>query len=131
MQKLALVARLLLGLMFTVFGLNGLMMAFTGNGFIPMPPQPAIMVTIMGGFMAAKYLLPLVFICQFLAGIFFLSGFFVNAALVLLGPVLVNILGIHLAVEPTGLPMAIVILVLYVIVLSSRWKNFRPLLNAK
>lgn len=131
MQKLALVARLLLGLMFTIFGLNGLLMSFTGHGFIPMPPQPEVMVTIMGGFTAAKYLLPLVFICQFLSGIFFLSGFFVNAALVLLGPVLVNILGIHLAVEPSGLPMAVVVLVLYVIVLASRWKYFRPLLNVK
>ena len=103
-QKVALVARILLGVMFTIFGLNGLMMTFTGNGFIPMPPQPEIMVTIMTGFMATQYMMKLVFICQFLAGIFMLSGFFVNAALVLLAPIIVNILGIHLFAEPTGNP---------------------------
>jgi putative oxidoreductase len=128
-QKVALVARILLGVMFTIFGLNGLMMTFTGSGFIPMPPQPEIMVTIMTGFMATQYMMKLVFVCQFLAGIFMLSGFFVNAALVLLAPIIVNILGIHLFVEPTGLPMAIVVLILYIIVLKSRWNYFRPLLD--
>lgn len=128
-QKLSLVARIILGLMFTIFGANGLMLTFTGSGFIPMPPQPEVMVTIMTGFMATQYMMKLVFICQFLVGIFMLSGFFVNAALVLLGPILVNILGIHLFVEPTGLPMAIIVLVLYLIVLKTRWNYFRPLLN--
>ncbi len=129
MQKVTLVSRVILGLMFTVFGLNGLMMVFTGQGFIPTPPQPEVMIIIMSGFMASKYMLPLVFICQFLGGIFLLSGFFVNAGLVLLGPIIVNIVGIHLAVEPTGLPMAIVVLVLYILVLVSRWSDFRSLLR--
>jgi len=128
-QKVALGARIILGLMFTIFGLNGLMMAFTGAGFIPMPPPPEVMITIMGGFMAMKYFLPLMFLCQFLGGITLLSGFFVNAGLVFLGPIIVNIVGVHLAVEPSGLPMAIVVLVLYLIVLKSRWAFFKPLLN--
>lgn len=129
MQKVFLAARVLLGLMFTIFGLNGLMMVFTGNGFIPNPQPPEVMVTIMAGFMAAKYFMPLVFICQFLGGVTLLSGFFVNAGLVFLGPVIVNIVGIHLAVEPTGLPMAIVVLLLYLIVLASRWSDFKQLLK--
>jgi len=131
MKKVALIARILLGLMFTVFGLNGLMMAFTGNGFMPMPPPPPTMVPIMTGFMAMKYMMPLVSICQFTSGVLLLSGFFVNAGLVLLGPIVVNILAIHLAVEPTGLPMAIAVVVLYLIVLFSRWNDFRPLLKMK
>ena len=109
LQKLTIGARIILGLMFTIFGLNGLLLTFTGSGFIPMPPQPEVMVTIMTGFMATKYMMKLVFICQFLSGLFFLSGFFVNTALVLLGPILVNILGIHLFVEPSGLPIAILV----------------------
>lgn len=129
MQKVFLGARIILGLMFTIFGLNGLMMAFTGSGFIPAPQPPEVMMTIMAGFVASKYMLPLVFICQFLGGITLLSGFFVNAGLVFLGPIIVNILAIHLAVEPTGLPMAIVVTVLYVLVLISRWSDFRVLLK--
>jgi hypothetical protein len=52
-SKLATVSRYLLGLMFTIFGLNGVMMAF-GSGFIPMPPPSPTMVTIMTGFMATE-----------------------------------------------------------------------------
>lgn len=131
MQKVSLVARIILGLMFTIFGTNGLMMAFTGNGFIPMPPPPPEMMTVMTGFMAMKYFLPLMFLCQFLGGITLLSGFFVNAGLVFLGPVILNILAIHLAIEPTGLPMAIVVSVLYVLVLIGRWNDFKALVKMK
>jgi hypothetical protein len=51
-QKVVLVARLLLGLMFLVFGANGLMMVLTGNGLIPMPPPSPEMGAVMGGFFA-------------------------------------------------------------------------------
>jgi putative oxidoreductase len=126
-SKIALVSRILLGLMFTVFGANGLMMVFTGAGFMPMPPQPAVMVTIMTGFAATGYLLGLMFILQFISGVFLLSGFFVNAAIVFLGPILVNILCIHIAVEHSGLPMAIVIWILYLVIIKSRWSDFKQL----
>lgn len=130
-QKVALAARLLLGLMFTVFGLNGVLLSFLGKGFIPMPPPEGVMATIMAGFMATGYILPLAFLCELLGGLALLSGLFVNAGIVLLGPVIVNILGIHLFAEPTGLPMAIVVVVLFVIVVKSRWQDFRALVRMK
>ncbi len=128
-SKIALASRYILGLMFTVFGANGLMMAFTGAGFIPMPPQAEPMITIMNGFMATGYLMTLVFICQFLGGIFLLSGFFVNAAIVLLGPVITNIVLIHVFAERAGLPMAIFVAVLFVILVKSRWSDFHQLVR--
>lgn len=130
-QKIALAARLLLGLMFTVFGLNGVLLSFLGKGFIPMPPPEGVMATIMAGFMATGYILPLAFLCELLGGLTLLSGFYVNAGIVFLGPVIVNILGIHLFAEPTGLPMAIVVVVLFVIVVKSRWADFKPMLKMK
>lgn len=130
-QKVALAARLLLGLMFTVFGLNGVLLSFLGKGFIPMPPPEGVMATIMAGFMATGYILPLAFLCELLGGLALLSGLFVNVGIVLLGPVIVNILGIHLFAEPTGLPMAIVVVVLFVIAVKSRWQDFRALVRMK
>ena len=130
-QKVALAARLLLGLMFTVFGLNGVLLSFLGKGFIPMPPPEGVMATIMAGFMATGYILPLAFLCELLGGLALLSGLFINAGIVLLGPVIVNILGIHLFAEPTGLPMAIAVVVLFVIVVKSRWQDFRALVRMK
>lgn len=128
-SKIAMAARYILGLMFTVFGANGLMMAITGSGFIPMPPPAEPMITIMTGFMATGYLMTLVFICQFLGGIFLLSGFFINTAIVLLGPVIVNILCIHIFAERQGLPMAVFVVVLFVILVKSRWSDFHQLVR--
>ncbi|MBL7666331.1 MAG: hypothetical protein JNM93_14445 [Bacteriovoracaceae bacterium] len=128
--KVILGCRILLGLIFTVFGLNGLMMIFTGAGFIPMPPPSPEMGAIMGGFFSAKYLMPLVKLLQVVSGIMLLTNKYVNAALTFLGPIIVNILGIHLFVDLAGAPMAIFITVLWAILVCSRWNSFKPLLTA-
>lgn len=131
MNKVALVARILLGLVFLVFGANGLLMFTTGNGFIPAPPPPPEMATIMAGFMATKYLLILVKLLEVIGGALLLSNCYVNLALMLLGPIVVNILGIHLFAEHSGLPVAIGVTVCYLVILHSRWSAFRPLLSRK
>lgn len=128
-SKVALASRYLLGLMFTIFGLNGVMMAFTGQGFMPMPPPPPTMVTIMTGFMATGYLMAMVALLQTISGLLLLSGFYINAAIVFLGPIIVNIVLIHVFAEPTGLPMAIVVAILYVILVKSRWSDFSALVK--
>jgi putative oxidoreductase len=128
-SKIALVSRFILGLMFTIFGLNGVMMSFIGHGFIPMPPPPAVMQTIMAGFMATGYIMPLAMLLELIGGLLLLSGFFMNAAIVFLGPVIVNILGIHLFAEKSGLPMAIIVVILFVILIKSRWSDFKILIK--
>lgn len=128
-SKAATASRYILGLMFTIFGANGVMMAFVGHGFIPMPPLAPPMTTIMAGFLATGYIMTLAMFCEFIAGILLLSGFFINAAIVLLGPVIVNILGIHFFAEPSGIPMAVFTTVLFVILVSSRWSDFKVLVK--
>ena len=128
-SKVALGARLILGLMFTIFGLNGVMMGMMGHGFIPMPPPPPVMQTIMAGFMATGYLMTLAMSLELISGLLLLSGFFMNAAIVFLGPIIVNILCIHLFAEPSGLPMAIIVVILYIIIVKSRWADFKQLLK--
>ena len=127
-SKIAVVSRYLLGLMFTVFGLNGVLMAF-GHGFMPMPPPPPVMQTIMTGFMATGYLMTLVASLQFISGLLLLSGLYINAAIVFLGPIIVNILLIHIFVEPNGLITGIVVSVLYIILVKSRWLDFKQLVK--
>jgi uncharacterized membrane protein YphA (DoxX/SURF4 family) len=93
-RKLALAARLVLGLVFVVFGLNGLL------NFMPMPPMPPAAGSFMGALGATGYLFPLLGITQVLAGVLLLTGLFVPLALVLLAPVLVNIVAFHLFLAP-------------------------------
>lgn len=128
-SKFALAARLILGIMFTVFGTNGVMMAILGHGFIPMPPPPANMQIIMTGFAATGYLMALAMSLELISGLLLLSGFFLNAAIVFLGPIVVNILCIHLFAERSGLPMAIFVLILFIILVKSRWADFKHLLK--
>jgi DoxX len=126
--KVVLVSRILLGLIFFVFGLNGLLMFTVGKGFIPMPPPPEHMMAIMGGFMATKYMMPLVKLLEVAAGLMLLTNLWVNLALVILAPIVVNIVGIHLFVELSGLPMALFIVALMAVLFKARWAAFRPLL---
>lgn len=128
--KIACGARYILGIVFLVFGSNGLMLVTTGQGFLPMPEPSPEMATVMGGFVAMQYLLPLVKILEVVSALLLLSGKRVNLAIVLLGPVIVNILGIHLFVDLSGLPVAIGIAVLWGILLRSRWQHFRPLVTS-
>lgn len=128
-QKVTTASRYLLGIIFTVFGANGLMMIFTGSGFIPMPPPAPEMAVVMGGFFGTKYLMPLVKLIQVVSGLCLLSGKRMTLALTLLGPIVVNILGIHLFLDPAGLPIALVIFVLWGLLVKSRWNHFSPLVN--
>jgi len=64
-----------------------------------------------------------IFSVQVLGGVLLLVNRFVVLAVVLLGPVIVNILCFHALMAPEGLPLAIVVAVLWVI-LAVRYKQY-------
>jgi putative oxidoreductase len=129
--KIVLASRILLGLIFLVFGLNGLLLFTVGTGFIPMPPPSEAMMPVFTGFAATKYLMPLVKILEVLAGLMLLSGLYVNLALVFLAPIIVNIVGIHVVLEPSGAPMSIFITILFLVLFKSRYQDFKALFSKK
>ena len=131
MKVVVLIARILLGLMFTLAGLDGVLLAFAGKGFMPMPPPSEAMLAVMPGLMGLKYLFPLAKIIELVAGLMLLSNRYVNVAIIILTPVMLNILGINTFVDATGAPIAIVLSVLLLIVIWSRWSYFRPVVVAK
>ncbi len=83
------VARVLLGLPFVVFGLNGFLQ------FLPMQPMEGGAAAFMGGLAAAPYFFPLLKTTEIVAGLMLLSGRLVPLGLTLLAPILVNILAFH------------------------------------
>ncbi len=107
MNKIPLVVRVLLGLIFLASGLAGLL-----NLAPPPADMPENMKTFMAGMMATKYFFPLLKITEVVCGAMLISGFFVPLALVVLAPIVVNIFFTHLFMEPNGLVVAAVLVVL-------------------
>ncbi|MEG9437045.1 hypothetical protein JAO29_12860 [Edaphobacter sp. HDX4] len=105
------IARILLGLLFTVFGLNGFL------HFIPMQPPTGLAGQYMGALFVSHYLV-VVFALQLAGGLLLLANRYVPLALLLLGPVVVNIVLFHSLLAPEGLPLAFVAALLWLIVFA-------------
>jgi putative oxidoreductase len=116
MKIASLIARLLLGLIFLVFGLNGFL------HFIPMPPPTGVALQFFMAMIATHYWV-VIFGVQVVGGVLLLVNRFVPLALMLLGPVIVNIFFFHMFMAPAGLPLAIVVVVLWVL-LAVRNKQY-------
>ena len=112
MKIAALIARYLLGLMFVIFGLNGFL------HFLPMQMPTGLAGQYMTVMMESHYL-PFVYLVQLVGGVLLLANFFVALALVLLGPVIVNILLFHVTMQPDGLPPGLLATVLWLLVFYS------------
>jgi uncharacterized membrane protein YphA (DoxX/SURF4 family) len=120
-------ARVLLGLVFFVFGLNGFL------HFIPEPKTPMAdgVVAFLGGLTASGYLLPLLATVETLGGALLLTNRFVPLALALLAPVVVNIVLFHLVLESSGTVVALVVLALELGLAWSYRGVYRPMLASR
>jgi uncharacterized membrane protein YphA (DoxX/SURF4 family) len=103
MRIIVIVARVLLGLVFFVFGLNGL------HPFMPNPPPPPAAAAFFGALIATHYMFFLIFGTQVLGGALLILGIAVPFALTILAPVVVNIIFFHIFLSPDLLPMALVV----------------------
>jgi uncharacterized membrane protein YphA (DoxX/SURF4 family) len=124
-RKAQLISRVILGLGFTVFGLNGFL------GFLPQPPHPGAAGEFLGGLAATGYMFPLIKGTELVAGLLLLSNRFVPLALTLLAPVLVNIVAFHAFLDPKGLGLVAVLLAAELFVAWSQRDAFRPMLTAR
>jgi putative oxidoreductase len=102
-------ARILLGLLFLAFGLNGFL------HFIPMKAPTGLTGQYMGALFLSHYL-TVVFAVQVISGALLLRNRFIALALLLLDPIIVNILLFHSLMAPEGLPLALLATVLWAIV---------------
>jgi hypothetical protein len=90
-------------------GLNGFL------NFIPLPPPGDI----AGQFMSALYVshyLWVIFAFQVIAGVLLLVNRYVPLAVAILAPVLVNILTFHALMAPSGLPLALFVALLWIVI---------------
>ncbi|MEP6777236.1 MAG: hypothetical protein ABI944_02195 [Chthoniobacterales bacterium] len=106
MKYAIIIARVLLGLLFAVFGSNAFL------HFIPMPPMQGQAGAFIGALASSGYIY-VIALLQVVGGLLLLIGTrFVPLGLILLGPVIVNIMLYHIFLDPSGLLMACVISIL-------------------
>jgi putative oxidoreductase len=123
MKIAVLIARILLGLIFVVFGLNAFL------NFLHAPMPTGLAGQFMGAlFMSHFFVVPFGF--QILGGLLLLAGRFVPLALVILAPILVNILTFHLTMAPGILP-GLVCTVLWFIIFAGHRSAFAGILDPK
>lgn len=116
-------ARLLMGLAFAVFGLNGFC------NFIPQPkePMPEAVIAFTKALVDAN-IMKIVFCTQLLVGILLLSNRFVPLALALIAPIIVGIITFHVSLLPATIGPGIVVLALELYLAWSYREAFRPML---
>src|SRR5437762_2118442 len=118
MKIVTLIARLLLGLIAVVFGLNGFF------NFLNMGPMPSGLAGQFIGALALSHYFWVVAGLQVVGGALLLVNRFVPLGLVLLGPVIVNIICYHVFLNISGVGLAIVVVILWLIVFYGHRQYF-------
>lgn len=123
--KLVTAARIIFGLAFVVFGLNGFF------NFMPNPTPSQEMGALLGAFAKTGYFFPMIKAIELIAGILLLVNLIVPFAIILIAPILVGISTIHIFLNPQGLPIMIILHVLHGILICGYWNNFKAIFTKK
>ena len=106
MSKLPLIARIILGLIFTVFSINFFV------PFLPMPEPTPEAGAFLGALMDSGYMFYFIKIVELVGGVMLLIGICIPFALLLLAPIVVNIFLFHIFLDPAGFLMGLFIFLL-------------------
>jgi putative oxidoreductase len=118
------IARYLLGLIFLTFGLNGFL------HFIPMPPPTGVAGQFFGALFVSRFYVVL-FAVQILSAVLLLANRYVPLAVTILAAVIFNILCFHILMAPAGLPLALFVAVLWVLVFIEVRSAFSGLFQSR
>jgi putative oxidoreductase len=112
MKSVSQTARYLLGLILLVFGLNGFF------NFLHMPGLTGVPAQFFGAIFVSHFYV-VIFLLQIVSALRLLANRYVPLALTMLGPIIFNILCIHIFMTRAGLPLAIMVTVLWLLVAYS------------
>jgi len=124
MKIVVIIARVLLGLMFLVFGLNPFLK------FLPMPPLEGVWGQFLNALVVSHYVW-IVGATQVVSGALLLAGRYVPLAIALSGPVIVNIIAYHLTMQHAGWQPAALATLCWLAVFWWYRGSFAPLWAAK
>jgi uncharacterized membrane protein YphA (DoxX/SURF4 family) len=118
MKVAIMIIRLLLGLMFFVFGLNQFF------HFIPMQMPEGDAGAFFMGITKAPYFIPMLGVFQTLSGLCLLINKFVPVALIILFPITLNILLYHIFLDMKGMMMGILPIAMNIFLLYAYRNNY-------
>jgi putative oxidoreductase len=123
-NRILFVISLLFGLMFINGGLNKLF------NYIPVPDDmPEAMVKLTEALMSISWLMPLVAVVEIVGGILFIIPKFRALGAVVIFPIMVGIMLIHTINEPSGFPMALVLLLINLWVIFENREKYLPMIR--
>jgi uncharacterized membrane protein YphA (DoxX/SURF4 family) len=125
MKITVLIARILLGLIFFVFGLNFFF------HFIPSPPPTGKAAAFAMGLFGSGYFFPFLKCIETISGLFLLINRFTAFFLIVLLPISVNIVLFHGVLAPAGLPVGATVIVLNLFLCFAYRKYYSSLFTAK
>ena len=129
-SKIQLGARIILGLIYFVFGSMGLAMAL-GLLTMPQPAMPDAAAGFMKGIMGTPYFLPLLKVTEAVCGLLILSNIAAPLALVIIAPVTLHILFFHAFLTPglSNLTLPLIMVTAQILAMSGYWKKYQPLFS--
>ncbi len=122
-QKFPMIARLLLGLIYTASALGKLFAAAP-------PPESEQALQFLELLMSSGIML-FIALVELLGGLALLSGFFAPLALVILSPITVMIFLYHTTMDPMGLPVAMMLIALTLVAAHGFRDLYLPIMRPR
>ena len=123
-KKILFVISLLFGLMFINAGLNKFL------NYIPIPDDmPEEMVKLTTALMSISWLMPLIATVEIVGGILFIIPKFRALGAIIIFPIVVGIVLTHTINEPSGLPVALVLLLINLWVFFENREKYLPMIK--
>ncbi|MBL7711898.1 MAG: DoxX family membrane protein [Chitinophagaceae bacterium] len=123
-SKVLFIVSLLFGLMFINAGLNKFL------NYMPVPKDmPESLMKVMGAFMTISWLMPLVGLVEIIGGILFIPAKTRALGALVILPVMVGILLTNIVNAPSGLPIAVVLMLINLWVIAENRHKYAPMLR--
>jgi len=123
-KKILLVVCILFGLMFINAGLNKIF------NYIPAPTDLSEkMMKVMAAFMEIGWLMPLVAVAEIVGGTLFMIPKLRALGAIIIFPVMIGIILTHIFLEPSGLPLALVLLAINLWVIIENREKYMPMIK--
>ena len=129
-MKFLRLSKTILFILFALMMLNGGLNKIFN--YLPVPEDlPEELISDSIAMMEIVWLMPLVAGAEIIGGILLLIPRTRALGILIIFPVMVGILCTHIFVAPSGLPTALILWIILLLMIAEHWKSFKPVLSVK